>query len=85
MEPPSELLLVVPDDRRVVLCDQPAQPDVSRRLAVGEVMGDLASAPTIGRPSIELFRRDAGQGIDDVVEAGSEAIEKGGVGPCSSG
>ena len=78
VEPPGELLLVVPDDRRVVLGDEPAQPDVCGGLAVGEVMGNLASSPAVGRSAIELVGRDAGEGVDDVVIAGSEAIEEGG-------
>ena len=85
VEPPGELLLVVPDDRRVVFGDQPAQPDIGSRLAVGEVMSDLTGGPAVGRPSIELVWRDAGQSVDDVVDCrfGSGRGER--FGPCRSG
>ena len=84
MEPPGELLLVVPDDRRVVLGDQPAQPDVGRCLAIGEVMGDLARGPAVGRPAIELVRRDAGEGVNDVVDSRFGSDREGRFGPCRS-
>ena len=78
MEPAGEFLLVVPDDRRIVLGDQPAESDVGRRLAVGEVMGNLPGGPAVGRSAIQLVGRDIGQSVDDVIDASSEAIEVGG-------
>jgi hypothetical protein len=76
VEPAGELLFVVPGDRRVVLGDQPAQPDVGSRLAVGQVVGDLAGGPAVGWPAIDLVGRDAGQGLDNVVETSSEAVKE---------
>ena len=78
MEPARELDLVVAGDERVVLGDQLAQPDVGGRLAVGEVMGDLARGPVAaGRPAVELVGRDPVEGVDDIVVAGAEAVDEG--------
>jgi hypothetical protein len=78
MQPPRPLGLVVALDHRLVLGDQPAQPDVGHRLAVGKMVGDLSGGPAVGlgRAPVQLVFGDPEQRVPDLVEPGSVALHQ---------
>ena len=59
-------ILVVGDDHRLVLGDEPAQPDEAVGLTVGKVMGDVPGGPaSVGRGPVQIRVGDVGEGIHD--------------------
>jgi hypothetical protein len=78
MQPPGPLRLVIARDDRLILGEKATEANVGGRLAVGEMVNDLARRPT-SRPlwPIEFRGFDIGQGRDDIVVARPEASEAG--------
>jgi hypothetical protein len=78
VKPPGPDRLVIALDRWHIVGDQPAQAGVGHRLAVGEVVDDLARRPAVrlGRNSIQLLVRDPGEGIVDGSRAGAVSIHQ---------
>ena len=78
MEAAGVLVLVVADDDRVVLGDQPPEPDVAVGLAVGEVVGDIPRGPAaVRRGPVELRVGDVRERVDDGLRAGPESVDEG--------
>jgi hypothetical protein len=76
MQPPGPLRLVIACDDWLVLGEKATEANVGGRLAVGEMVNDLARRPTT-RPlwPIEFRGLDIGQSRDDIVVAGPESSE----------
>ena len=84
MELASVQVLVVGDDDRVILGDEPSQPDEAVGLAVGEVMRDVTRGPAaVGRGPVQLRIGDVGERIQDGERCRSDSAPVGRDGRCS--